>query len=420
MSNVNVAMIFNEPPFAEVSAAGRSYEAMLRSLIQSEKIDHNQPERINSHCGTQFVRFFANDTPDGNGPQLILERYPELSGRFLMNKTSYKATLTERVRNHLWPMSFHASRRFRNQVEQSALQAQADLLHIEQTWMAYAVANRFKPDRVLMNVHYLMATDESVAEPPGNLKEAITRGRLLRTEQKLLSGFKHFRVLSNELADSIKRMHPDAQTHVIPLPIDATSYDFRPREKKSSHPIVTLIGSMFWPPSRRAGYRLVMQLWPQIKAAVPEARLQIVGRDARRYFSQFDQNNGISVFENVPEIEPFFHQSSVMLYAPEAGSGMKVKIQEAMLYGLPVVTNLVGVEGLNARHRQNVMLGQTDEELVESTVELLLDQELATKLSHQGRAMIQQQCNPDKIMHQLSQVYKRMMNPCHESINQDE
>ena len=110
----------------------------------------------------------------------------------------------------------------------------------------------------------------------------------------------------------------------------------------------------------------------------------------------------------MPEIEPYFHQADVLVYAPPAGSGMKVKVQESMLYGLPVVTNRVGTEGLNCTPMEHYLVGETDEQLMDATVQVLTNQELSTRLSVNGRQWIELQCSPKSVVSDLISVYENM------------
>ena len=57
---------------------------------------------------------------------------------------------------------------------------------------------------------------------------------------------------------------------------------------------------------------------------------------------------GVEIRSDVPDAQPFFRELDVLVYAPAVGSGMKVKVIEAMALGTPVVTNSQGIEGLPA------------------------------------------------------------------------
>jgi glycosyltransferase involved in cell wall biosynthesis len=308
-------------------------------------------------------------------------------------------------------MSFHADSVISSQIGHDLKKKNVDIVHVEQTWMAYAIPRKYRWNQALLNIHYLVESDFQSAEAPSGLRESLQRKRLIATERHLIRQFRHIRVLSDEMAHVISRFHPLAKIFVVPLPISPESYQFRATDNQAGQkPVVTMIGSMFWPPSRNATFRLIERVWPLIKTALPEAELHIVGKLANSFFQQFDGVDGIRIFDSVPEIEPFFRNAHVMIYAPEAGSGMKVKVQEAMLYGLPVVTNSIGLEGLDLLHGDSVMLGQDDQQLADSAIAVLTDPQLAVRLSVCGRQAVAEQCSPERVIGKLKNCYFDMLN----------
>jgi hypothetical protein len=83
-------------------------------------------------------------------------------------------------------------------------------------------------------------------------------------------------------------------------------------------------------------------------------------------------------------------------------------VQESMLYGLPVVTNRVGTEGLNGIPMEHYLVGETDEQLMNATLQVLTRQELSTRLSVNGRQWIELQCSPKSVVSDLISVYENM------------
>ena len=134
---------------------------------------------------------------------------------------------------------------------------------------------------------------------------------------------------------------------------------------------MSLIGSFTWEPTFSAAIRLITRLWPEIRRRVPEARLQVVGWGARRALAEFLNVDGVMIEEDVPDTAPYFESTDVLLYAPNSASGMKVKVLEAFAYGVAVVTNADGVEGIPARDGVHAGIAEDDEGLITRTVSLL-------------------------------------------------
>ncbi|MFM7318737.1 MAG: glycosyltransferase family 4 protein, partial [bacterium] len=200
-----------------------------------------------------------------------------------------------------------------------------------------------------------------------------------------------------------------AQIHVIPLAIDAHTYQFAPRPQGQISPVLSVIGSMYWPPTQSAARRMLTRLWPAIHQAIPSARLQIVGRQAMSFFAEFQGQNNVEIHENVPDIEPYFLGSNALVYAPSAGSGMKVKVLEAMLQGLPVVTNRSGIEGLRVKHGRDCLIAETDDEFIRLTIELLNNPAMAQAIASHARTVIEEQCRPELVFNEMAVLYRGMI-----------
>lgn len=280
-----------------------------------------------------------------------------------------------------------------------------DILHLEQTWTAWLDEN---PDhRSLINIHYLYSLDLADVAAEG-FKERALLLQSLEAEKKLVGKFQHISVLSESLKIAVKNLNPASDPHVRALGMDHSLYKYE-TEDKGDEAMVTLIGSMWWKPSHSAALRLLNKLWGEIKKEVPQARLRIVGREAKTILKEYDQREGIEILENVPDIEPYFKEASVFLYAPESGSGMKVKILEAMLYGAPIVTNQDGVEGLSAVDGEHVFLGETDKEIIDKTVRLLKDAQLQNEMRRKARTLVEETCGPGPTLDRLEEIYHSIL-----------
>ena len=172
-------------------------------------------------------------------------------------------------------------------------------------------------------------------------------------------------------------------------------------------PVVGLIGSFGWSPTYKAGVRLLSRLWPEIKNRVPEARLRIVGRSARSRLAGLPNADGpdVEILEDVSDTIPYFRADRRSRLRAGRGSGMKVKVLEALALGVPVVTTAEGVEGLDAIDEVHATIREDDAELVDQTVALLLDPDLRERRRIAGRSLVEATCSPAVVLDRLEAVY---------------
>jgi glycosyltransferase involved in cell wall biosynthesis len=166
---------------------------------------------------------------------------------------------------------------------------------------------------------------------------------------------------------------------------------------------------MNWFPSYSAAVRFLTRLWPAIRKEIPKAQAMIAGWHARSALKNFLPQPGVEVVENVPDMRPFFEQSSLLLYAPERGSGMKVKVLEAFAYGVPVVTTSDGVEGIPAKDGVHAGLSDDDTGLVDRTIRVLTDSFLAESLRRAARILVEEHCHPQTVLDGIERCYRDIL-----------
>jgi glycosyltransferase involved in cell wall biosynthesis len=281
-----------------------------------------------------------------------------------------------------------------------------DVLHCEDLWTGWLGLKQ--REKTVVNVLYLFSIDKTFERKKSwemRLREFMTN----RAEKKLLKAFPKIITLSDSLAGHIRRINPNATIYTVPLGIDLSFYPFAEQKPVNLQPTVGLIGSFNWTPSYSAAERLLTRLWPEIKRRVPNAKLQIVGRSARDSLATFVNTKDVEIYQDVPDILPYFSSLDVLLYAPVAGSGMKVKIMEAFALGIPVVTNASGVEGLPAKDGIHASICEDDQGLIDKTVELLENKALQRERRLRARQLLEKHCSPQATVSQIEQIYQSVI-----------
>jgi glycosyltransferase involved in cell wall biosynthesis len=317
---------------------------------------------------------------------------------------SRQSYLVSKVAAFRRPQSYLHSTELANAVN-SELAMPYDVLQLESQWIGWlALPHRA---RTLVNILDLFRVDCADQRPKGLLDRARFK-RMWDEEIDLLRSYPRICTLSSEMSEEVRRVSPDANIYTVPLGMDLDNYPFE-RDPMEGEPVVTLIGSFDWLPTRTAAIRLLKRLWPAIRQRVPSARLQIVGRNARSVLADYAASPRVTIHENVPDILPYFRQASVLLYAPERGSGMKVKVLESFALGLPVVTTKAGVEGIPAVDGIHAGVCEEDGGLIDRCVTLLEDNGAQTHQRLAARELVERHCSADATLNALEAVYEKML-----------
>ena len=95
------------------------------------------------------------------------------------------------------------------------------------------------------------------------------------------------------------------------------------------------------------------------------------------------------------EIKKFLRDKSICLAEVLWGAGMNGKVGEALGYGIPVVTTDYGANPYGLTHGENVMIAHNEHEFIEHVKNLLVDKDLRSKLSKNGKILIREKYTND-------------------------
>ena len=275
-----------------------------------------------------------------------------------------------------------------------------DVLHLDQLWSGWVGLER---RRVLLNVYQLEVIDWE-ARRGLRLAERKALLQMRRATRRILRASRHIRVVSRRLLERARAINPAAEYSCVPFALDVSLYPLQPLVRE---PVVGLLGSMHWLPSRSAAERLITRIWPRVKRRLPGARLLVGGWNARRYLDRY-AGPDIRLVENLAHPSEFFSQVAVLAYAPFRGSGVKVKVLEALAYGVPVVTTGEGIEGLDCEDGVHCWVREDDEALAECIVETLGDEAGRARMREAGRALVEARHSPRLVLEQMLDVYDRV------------
>jgi glycosyltransferase involved in cell wall biosynthesis len=392
MRPLRILLALAESPLPFGNASGRWYYILLRGLVER------------GHRVTAFAACARSEDAERSQalfprPQYDLRCYP------FPRRGGWRAKL-QTVRR---PYSYMFAPELRADLAREAGNS-FDVLHLEQLWSGW-LGLEWK-SRAVVDVHYLLSLDLEDT-PPRGARGRMDRWLMRRGEEHLLRSYSHFFTVSPRLTEVVRRKNPAAQVQTVPHGLELSFYPYIDDGARTREPVVSVIGSMGWSPSRSAAVRFLTRLWPQIRRRLPEARAQIIGWEARTALRDFLSEPGVVIEENVPDIRPYFERTGVLLYAPSRGSGIKMKILEAMAFGVPVVTTTEGVEGLHARDGIHAGVCDDDAGLVERTVRLLCDPAAQDRQRAAGRALVQEDHSLAPCLDRVEGAYASLLGTRH-------
>ena len=172
-------------------------------------------------------------------------------------------------------------------------------------------------------------------------------------------------------ADRLRQMLRRARVIVLPPIMKVT-----PRPPRARPPICMFVGSGSLPNLDGITW-FIDEVWPTIIAKVPAARLAIYGSVCARLSRRSSE---IELYGNVELLEPHYDRARLSIVPLRVGSGLKIKIIEAISVGIPIVTTEVGAQGLLSIQPRPFALARSAHEMAEQVIDLLTSSDSCSSL----------------------------------------
>lgn len=273
----------------------------------------------------------------------------------------------------------------------------ADVIHLEQSETAWCGEALTTP--TLVNLHYLVGFDRPLYTPWAEGWRDTVELALL--ERSIMRRHRFVAASSPRVAAELRRWAPTADVTVLPLTLDSAHY----RPARPLDPIGGFIGTASWPPTASAA-RALVEMWPELRSCAPGASLRVAGRGMAPLLDGAS-GEGLRVEDEVPSAAAFIDSLGVLLYPLERGSGMKVKVLEALAAGVPVVTTEEGAEGIP--DDPAVVVEGSREGFVSAAARLLNDRDERVRLGKSARETFFRSLSPAVITGPLIDLYERMI-----------
>ncbi len=207
---------------------------------------------------------------------------------------------------------------------------------------------------------------------------------------------------------ALEQMNNGGRFVVAANGVDLAYFQPRTRESFNYPPAILFVGSMFYKPNYQAATFLANEVFPRIRAQIPDGSCHLAGKTHKQTFSELHQpQNGVYMHGFVPDIRPFIEKCQIMVVPLFIGSGTRIKIIEAMASGTPVVATSVGAEGLNYSDGENIVIGNSADELASAVIRLLRDREKCSRIGTGGRLLVEKDYSWDSSADVLREEIQR-------------
>jgi glycosyltransferase involved in cell wall biosynthesis len=291
--------------------------------------------------------------------------------------------------------SFVVSRDFRREmlelVRAVVDEFRPDVVHIDHLQMAQFV-DFDAPYRTVLDHHNVESMIvKRLRETSGSigirLYASLEWPRLKQYELSVCRKCDAVITVSEEDKTTLQAMDPTlGNVHSVPIGVDVDSTPIIERKIGSRN--ILFLGTMHWPPNIDCVHYFYRDIFPLVKAELPDCTLTVAGQRPPRSIEALARDPAVRVTGYVSDAAVCAKDCGVFIVPLRSGSGVRVKILNALAMGLPVVSTSVGAEGIEAEHGAHLLIADTPKDFAHAVVSVLRDPDLADQIGRNGRALV--------------------------------
>jgi len=323
---------------------------------------------------------------------------------FTVNK---KMTFIQRFFSSSLPgFASHNIKSISNDIEQVALKlGHFDIYYFATQLMGQVILN----NRKISGIYVIDLYDLYIKHREGKILEApfwrpfhwlfrLEALRVRKYEKKILQKFDHILVTSKEEIQIIDKLVPNSVVHEVPNGID---YPDKIQRKNIVGDIL-MVGNFYHGPNAEGILWFYNEVWAKVKNGFPNSKLILVGEMPQALKTVFLNDKDIDIAGLVSNLDFYYEKAGCVIIPIFNLSGIKLKLLEAIAYGIPIVSTTdgtIGIENINTIEVANSPIN-----FAQAIIKFLKSNNLNEEEIEKGRNLIKKKYTWDKIGDGLNNI----------------
>ncbi len=196
--------------------------------------------------------------------------------------------------------------------------------------------------------------------------------------------------------------------HVVNAAGGVNDRDWQPDPSVERNPLELIHATIYsWIHNINALKWFLDKVLPLVHREVPGISLTLIGRDAPEWLDDY-KVLGVNRVGYVDKVQPYLNRASIYIAPLFVGSGIRIKILEAMAMELPVVATPVSAEGIHATEEEGLFLVDNERDFARKLAELTSDPERVRELGRKARKFIVENFSWEKNVRIMYDEYAKL------------
>ncbi len=275
-----------------------------------------------------------------------------------------------------------------------------DIIIIETPFLGKYIRNISDSTQTYVRTHNVESNiwKEKSIQEKNIFKKIILTGlanSLQKAEYQLLNKVSGVISISNSDSEFFRLLGVTSKLTTIPPFFEISE------QPKSINRSFFFFGAMNWEPNIEASEYIVNIILPKLKIQFPDIILNIGG--SFNELNQTSKDPSIHFHGFVKDKNKFLSESGILIAPIFSGSGIKIKVLEALSFGIPVIGSEKAFEGIPVTNGFHAFIAKNQDDFINYSIKLINSPDLRLEIGKKGQQFIQELYNKQIICSQINE-----------------
>lgn len=218
--------------------------------------------------------------------------------------------------------------------------------------------------------------------------------------------------VSEEDREEMHKLIPNLPVEIIPNAAGEDLMELYAKKLDNKPATFLYVANFSWLQNVEGAQILAKRVFPEILQRIPAARCIIAGQYAQEKIWNLTGER-IEIVdlpkESITAVKEVYSKGSIFIAPLEGPGGTRLKILGAMAAGLPVISSMTGVAGLDVEDGKDVLIAKTTQQFAQKAQQILEDKKLFSSIRANARKLVEDQYAYPKIAAKLEKVYRQIV-----------
>lgn len=353
---MKVLQVCLKPPYPKVDGGCIAMAAMTESMLMAK-------HSVKAICmSTHKHPFEASKVPSE-----ILKK-TEMEAVAMDTRLKPHKALANLFTSQSYNIERFYSKAFKTRLISILKEGEFDVIHLESIFCTpyMETIRKYSKAKVVVRTHNVehhiweqLAKNEAIAIKKWYLN--LLASRLKSYEIDTLRKVDGIISITDEDKQEFEKLGVKCPIDVIPIGFNVDA--IRP-DSLSKHPLSLYhVGAMDWQPNIEGINWFLDDVWPLIETEFPDVQCSLAGRKMPQHLLKRSSGK-LKIEGQIDSVQEFVKSKNIVIVPLLSGSGMRIKIVEALAMGKVILSTSAGAEGIPYTDGENLLIANTPEEFV--------------------------------------------------------